>query len=386
MSMLVNSYVFASGAVASYPLTNFAAGPTIANTNAQTTALTLTANAADLTASATYMGIYSCEALTDHTTGAGNTVRVTDGVTTYVSALMGAKNVSTPQDKRAIAGLFQFQPGASPATTNFNLTTQDTASGTATVQNSRVTLIKLGADDFSAVSTGGTISSATYSTFCTLNFTPASAGDYLLIASATMRSNGGGRITRAKLVCGASTIEYIARAADLTDSPFLWIMPLTGLSGAQTATIQVRSDGAGTITVDDLCIFAIRRDRFAAVYSAVLGADAAGTETTYTEALATTNTPIAANHLALWAWGQEGSLTTESIYTQVTDGGSVLVENITEPRGAVADDSATMCGAHTVAAYTATSRKHAIDRKSESGATSRVRQNATIAVFNLTGI
>jgi hypothetical protein len=383
---VINAYALGGGGggPASYDLTSFAAGPVSPTSGNTLTLASLAVTAGQFTANATYLGLASAELLRASTAGATR-MFVNDGSTDLTRANINFKNVSTPQDKRAVCSLFRFQPGASPANTTFDLKIEAQAGATSTGQNGRVTLLKLGSDDFSAIDlTGGTRSSSSYATFLTLNFTPASSGDYIILGYCRAGSNGGGRYSRVKMVCGGQTIEYYGLPADSSDNPFLFILPLTALSGAQTATLEMASDGIGTVTIDELHLFAIRRDQFDAVYTAKLGATASGTETTYTEAHATTNTPAAVPHLTIAGWGQGGSSTTETIYSQFTDDGSVIAENIAEPRNSSADRNV-MCGAHTVATYSAASRKQAIDRKSESGATSRIQQNAGIAVFNLNG-
>lgn len=385
MGSLVNPYGFGGGVIPAYPLTNSAAGPTTTASGGTSTILSLPVLAAQFTANATYLGLASLEALASTTGNPASQISVNNGAV-LTNAALNFKQLSSPQDKRAVLTLFRYQPGASPTDKTFDLKITAAIGNTATGQNSRITLLKLGSDDFSAIDlTGGTTFSSGYVTFLTLNFTPASAGDYVILGYVRSMANGGGYFTGAKLVCAGQTIEYFGQSADFGDSPFVFILPLVGLSGAQTATIQIKSNNIATLTVDDLHLFAIRRSRFDAVYSARLGASAAGTETAYTEAHSTTNTPAAVPHLAIAAWGSEGSLITESIFSHFTDDGVVIAENIVEPRGNAVGQNSTMSGAHTVATYAASSRKHAIDRKSEAGATSRIQIEAGIVVFNLNG-
>ncbi len=365
-----------------YPLTAGAAGPVTTAAGGTSTMVSLALTGAQFSAGATYLGLWSLEQLSTTTGLNGINSEVYNGATKLAGVNTNFKNVSTPQDKRAVLGLFRYQPGASPSAITFDLKITAAASNTCTGQKARVSLLKLGSDDFSTTATGGSQSSTSYSTYATLNFTPATAGDYVLVAFAKASGNQSGATSIVKLVCASQTIEYQAQCPDFGENAFVFILPLTGLSGAQTATIQMRGpNGVATIAISDISIFAIRRDRFAGVYTQALAADAAGTETSYTEAASNTAITLQADHMLITSLGETGSSSSESIYAELVDAGVQIMEDIAEPRGT----NATLVGFHDVRNYANAVRKWAIDRKSESGSTSTVLANAAIAVFDLTG-
>src|SRR5690606_30783493 len=86
-------------------------------------------------------------------------------------------------------------------------------------------------------------------------------------------------------------------------------------------------------------------------------------------------------HLTLAMWRQRGSSNTVSSYTRFLDGADTVNEAIREP---VSSGASWPGVSHRIAAYTATSRTQAIQRRSETtSTTTTITDGATIATFDL---
>src|SRR5512144_3010987 len=106
---------------------------------------------------------------------------------------------SSPQDWIAFFGIAKLSFGASPGQQNIDIQYWSSHSGDTTkIKDVRVLVIKADAADAETL-TQDTTTSTSYQTKTTLTFTPASTGDYLMIASAVRASDANTQAMRARL-------------------------------------------------------------------------------------------------------------------------------------------------------------------------------------------
>ncbi|MES2904589.1 MAG: hypothetical protein V4696_10425 [Pseudomonadota bacterium] len=361
--------------------------------------VTLSAAGADFTPSADYLGLWSIDAQSNNTTSVIKgrvTVGGVDIFTTDTSLL--PNEVTAPVDYYSMGGLFRYQPGASPAAETFKIqVARGTNAATFKGRNARLSLLKLGGGDAYAQSvarqTFDDPANKTAQTAGTLSFTPPSSGNYVVIVSClidlvSLTSTDIGL----ELTDGTtSTGELFYKSYTVDDRvPAFMVLLLPSISGAKTITLKIRQGGSGTslIGISEIRIVAIREDRFASVNKAQSSSASSGTDTAYTATSVTqTFTPSSADHLTVAAWAMNSDSTSISSYSEYSDGGTTLNEAIAELGSATgATPNSTGCFSHRIASYAAAGRTQVINRKSESGATTRVATKSTIVTFNLAGV
>lgn len=392
MSMLLNSFVFGAAVLAG--------GDGGAGVPAYFTAENLASQAAaasfadvlsatETLAAGDYVGFWTFDA--DNTSTQSHQGRaVVDGVA-LASQIFTTKQPSAPADKASFGGMFFHTSTGTEKT--FAVQAQKSASGTTTVRNARLSMLKLGADDESAVSL--TLQNftdpgnKTAQTAASLAFTPPSAGDYLIICTALITLTNTSNVSMTvELTDGTTSTGAIeTRPAGINGEryPVMMILPLSAISGSKTISFKVRQSGTGTTTIntEDIRILALRLDRFANAYTAVLGSANSGTNTTYTAALSTSPTLAAADHLVLASGFYTNTGFGVSSYAEFNDGGAQSQEANRENFHALTKYEMMM--SHSIAAYGAGARTFAINRKSESGTTS-VSAGSAIAILDLAGL
>lgn len=336
-----------------------------------------------------YVGFWSFDA--DNTSTQPHQGRaVVDGVALASQIFLTKESVSPP-DKATFGGMFFHTSTGTEKT--FAIQAQKSSSGTTTVRNVRLSMLKLGADDESAESL--TLQNftdpgnKTATTAATLAFTPPSVGDYLIVCTAlitlTNTSNVSMTVELTDGTTSTGAIETRPAGASGERYPIMMLLPLSAISGSKTISFKVRQSGTGTTTIntEDIRILALRLDRFANAYTAVLGLANSGTDTAYTAALSTSPTLAAADHLALASGFYTNTGFGISSYAEFNDGGAQSQEANRENFHALTKYETMM--SHSIAAYGAGARTFAINRKSESGTTS-VAAGSAIAVLDLAGL
>jgi hypothetical protein len=389
MSVLVNPYRYATaGGGAPAYLTSESLSAVNESAGTYTDALSTTFLGSQLQANKTYLGIWTAQ-VTSTSTASASAQLLIAGVSQEVQNPNLAK-VTTPIDQLCYGHIFQFQPGASPANTAFEVQFKRGASGTATMSNTRLSLLKLGADDFYSESlTRVTTTSTTLTTGASITFTPATAGDYIIICTFDTDHAVGGPVGVALTDGTTSTGEVTNHGANSNNTekvPGMLILQLTGVSGAKTVNLQYRSVASSTSGLQNMRFCALRKDRYANVYTTALGADNTGTETTYTDALSQTFTPAAADHLLVGAWNENGSVSGDSVFSLLDDGGTTTEELICDPNSGTSANYGKFGFAHRIATYAASSRTQRIRRHGQTTTTARVRAGARIATLSLAGL
>lgn len=301
------------------------------------------------------------------------------------------RETGSPIDYQTMGGLFRHT--ASGASETFTVRgTRAVGAATLKLRNSRLSYIRMGANDQYTQSLGGQTFSdpanKTAQTAASLSFTPPSAGDYIVMASFLVSMTNSTNVSYGmELTDGTTTTgEVICRPPDTSDKcPMLLILPLSSISGSKTISLKVRQTGSGgtNIGVSEIRMVALRSDRFPSVHSVIAGSSSSGTEGSYTDTGATqTFTPSAGDYLTISAWQMGNSSTTVSAYSQYLDGADTVNEFIRE-YGAASANWGLGASGHRISTYTASSRKQVIQRRSEGTSNNQVQASAAIVTFGL---
>lgn len=357
-------------------------------TTTPTDLLTLTIPSADQTANADYLVIWMTESTGS---GSGNHVAglYQDGTKKQKSINAQAESVSPP-DVIGHSCAYSFNAGATPADITLAIKGSNSlgAGQTISFANSRIVVLKLGADDAVASSVARqTTTSTSLISAATLSFTPPSAGDYLIIAGFTVDNSGG--VETGFMLGDGVTTTVATRGIRCGNSgrrwPQLLMLPLTGISGSKTIELDYKAYSS-TAGIADIYLVALRLDRFANSHVTRLGSNSAGTQTSYTSALSQTFTPAAADHLTIFAGDMGDSSSSISSYVHCLDGADTVSDLVREHFSVSNGSRELPIGAARIATYTAASRTQAVERKSESTNTTTVWADFVIASLDLTGI
>lgn len=385
MSMLLNSFLNAvAGASVTY-LTGETTGSVTDAAGAFTDLVDL--GTLSLLGGERYLGFFSTDVNVNNSSGLSET-RITDNGASIFATDYRA-GIQATSDYLSHGGIFLFQPGS---TGNHAVKFQGRrlSAGTATFRNSRLSLIKLDSSDIYAealaLQSWTSPTSATAQTACTLSFTPATAGDYLIIASFLPYMPG--LPPSAYLTDGtSSTPTRLLENGTGTDAinPTVLCWYRAGISGAQNISLKIIDEyGSATTGTAEVRMIAIRLDKFRSVRQTSLASDNIGAEASYTTGLSQTFTPSAGDHLTLAAWTEQTNATGTSAAVQLLDGATSVNEIIVD-EGAGSSDGNTPGFSHRIAAYTAASRTQALQRKIIGSGSSYIHGGAVIACLDLTG-
>ncbi len=350
--------------------------------------VTLSTVAGQLTNGATYLIFWSIEG--SSTAALKQIAELVIGGSTVASQSEQGGELSSPADNIVFGGFAIYTAGTGAETFKIQAK-KGLSGGTTTFSNARISFLKLGPDDFTTETLGVQSTTATsLQTAATLTFTPASTGNYIILATFLFGVGGGGTAQGFWKVGDGTTDIGELRVLNCNTTgilvPVFAILPLASVSGSKSVTVRYRSNIGLSTPISEIRIVAIREDRFTNIYKAILGVSSSGTEATYQTALTQTFTPAAADHLTLASMMLGVNSTTESVYARFVDGGTTVDEAIFESNASSAVNPATYFS-HRIAAYAASSRTQAVDRKAETTATtSAIIAKSAIVTFDLTGI
>lgn len=256
--------------------------------------------------------------------------------------------------------------------------------GTVKIKNVRLLVLELTAVDAAAAAVGNQVtSSATFVSALDLNFTPATSGDYLFIASGAI-ANGSTEIEF--LTPGATSVNNLNSVLPYVGlyQPWSVVWRENGIAASpQTASIRWRSAG-GSQNMQAAAIVAIRIDGTHAVQNTQDDTADGGTNTSYTTTETITATSLGADDrdtIVIAAATVADSSGTESSFIEFRDAGTQVIEGIHEASGSLTT-TAGLIG------YKPTSASSSITfdlrRKSEGVNTTTV-EFASIAVLELNG-
>jgi hypothetical protein len=244
-------------------------------------------------------------------------------------------------DWHPVSGLEHQSFGSSPSAVTLTINYSAEANNTAEIREARILALKLEIGDvYTESTTDQTNTSTTFSTAVTLNWTPATAGNYILMGSAEYRFSATGEVITKIVHSGTDYGTTTARTADTTNYvPGMHAAYLTNLSGAQTATLQWARSATttGTAYCRRGALLVLRADNFPAVFQGSNRTRTTSVSTTYSSR-ATTGTITVANKpiFIIGVAVRDHNSTSQSARTRIIqDTSTVLVTN-TEQEATVA--------------------------------------------------
>lgn len=191
----------------------------------------------------------------------------------------------------------------------------------------------------------GFTTSASYAAKCTLTFTPGTTGDYLILCSGRAKIDTTSRKLWIKAVhSGTDYSECRMRVGHVDDlRPWCSMFKLSGLSGSQTITIEVKPNtGGDRVDLVQGEIYALRLDTFPAYYYAENRAQQTSPSTTaWTTAVTTGSiTPNPQSHVLIATATIAANVTTGVTLAAVRfdDDGTKLCECSCEPWQGIYND------------------------------------------------
>lgn len=292
-------------------------------------------------------------------------------------------------DNNTISAIAVYS-SASAATREIKIRGRSSGSISMTFTNGHVTLIPLGADDYHTTTHAlQTTTSKTAVNAASLNFTPASTGDYIIIASfVPYLVNSSNVYQRYQLTDGTSNIQddvnIRCEATNNYDDPRIVIGQISGASGSTDAELDMLLWGSGSTTMGaaEITIVALRKDRFddcQYLDAAYRGA----TDTAWTTVDTLTFTPNAAQYLTLACGGKQAD-SNNTGYIRFTDDGVTIADSNKPGNFEPSPYAYRSFAAHHVPTYAAASRDLDIDSYANTGFSRTA--GAAILSIDLTGI
>lgn len=265
---------------------------TCSTAGSPTTQETLTVTAGNQTASTDYWLFFSA-LLTSASTSLMSNVYFKDGSTTIGQ---GAYECKDTVDYAQWFHFEKYTSAGTPVDKTWTIQHDPEATGTSKAKNSKIALLKAHSSDQYTENDSAQTLSASYANKLTLTFTPATSGDYLIIAQAYSGDNDA---FWCKL--NVNSTDYAERQVigKDTDDRLWWgtMLKATLAASSQSIHISCKNDST-TATVKYLRILAIRLDTLEAqYYSDSLAEQSYATDSNYSNALTVTQTPNPAKHI-----------------------------------------------------------------------------------------
>ncbi len=242
------------------------------------------------------------------------------------------------------AGVESFTTGHGAQTVKSQIS-GESAGIVARIREDRIVVLKKGANDDHEVSAGNsTTTSSSYQDKISRNFTPGSAGDYLVIAFCNRRSSTTGINTFCCLdIDGSIYGEAGHSVADLnTYRPWGTMVKVNLTAAAHTIKLKFRSNGTAIATVNNAVIIILRLSDFVNNYYAEDRArETHNTSTFLTQASLTVSSPANQEHVVLACAQYDHGATTSSTSVrlqEVASGTTNLTEIIEEPVNAATNN------------------------------------------------
>jgi len=258
-----------------------------------------------------------------------------------------AHELSGPQDYASVFGIAKVSFGAGPGSHSYAALFNSSVAGqTIRVKNVRLIALKAGAGDrFASDNTLATTTSSSQTTYTMLTFTPASTGDYVILAVAAISSDINAGNVAARLNHATAGVNYGARTTNVIDdyeNRVFAVSPKINLAnGSQTFNLQFNSPNNSTPVYCLMgAILALRLDGFDQAFQ---GQDFAAspvntTLTSYQNALTVAGTPQAVPHLIIGTGAQRIASTSRTSYLQAVgdNPSTTFVEYLQEPANTAA--------------------------------------------------
>jgi hypothetical protein len=366
---------------------------------AESTTLSTTTSSSDQTkvtltfqpdADSQYVYIWSAQVQAS-STGADVRVNLQTGATILAQGNIEDKDVT---DFHPVSGIASETFGASPSSVTLTLNYSAESGNTAGIREARILALKLEAGDVYAEDTADqTNTTTTFNTALTLSWTPASAGDYILLGSTEYRfSSISGEVITCFVHASTNYGVTTVRPKDTTNyCPGLHGVYLSSLSGSQSATIQwARSSTAsGTANCRRATLLALRADGFPSVEQAESRSRQTTTSNAAQQAVTTgTITVVDQPYLILGVGVRDHNTTSSFALTSIGEGTTGLVSETSQQAVTVSttiDVPSGMWAQATVLTPSAGSTSFRVAYRSSSSGTSTGISDAAIFAIQLQG-
>ncbi len=245
---------------------------------------------------------------------------------------MQRQEPSSPQDWVGFFGIARLSFGSAPGEQQLDVNINSShASDTTKIRDVRLLLIKADAADAYTESLGQVNTGSTsWQTATTLTFTPASPGDYLVIASATRASDANLGAMRCRLNDITGAITYGDRAwyckDDWDNQPFAVMEKLSLAAASRTVLLEYRSESGTLCYIQGARVLALRLDAFDNAWFASNHATQNTTSASNQDSLTLSATPLALQHAIIAVGAYNTASTTVSGYLNVARDGSTVEE------------------------------------------------------------
>jgi hypothetical protein len=277
--------------------------------------------------------------------------------------------------------------GASPGQQNLKIQHSPYGATESKIRDARILVLEADAADQYAESLdwGLGTTSTSYVTKATLTFTPASTGDYLVIASAQIGTDNNGSTCQAQLnyVTGGQVFgDKVFYSVDSWDSqPFAAMAKLNLSAASKTFRIEYKTASAGVAAwMGNARILALRLDAFDNAYFADNRNVQATTAATYQDMLTLTATPQAVDHAILAIGAYNPASTTVSGWAQALQDATPLSEVVKESQNTAGYQYIGVVGKQTLANQSTTWKWQT---KAETAGTTVNADELAIAVLQL---
>jgi hypothetical protein len=198
------------------------------------------------------------------------------------------------------------------------------------IQNAAIVAIKKGAADQYAESVGtSTASTASFVDTASVTFTPASAGDYLIVATAEYNVGATNKQIEICVDVDGTLISDHQIRADNTTPWFPWATQAKVTLSNASHTIKVKfceqGGGGTTMSLRQVKLIVLSCGAFDNVYYAESRADQNTTSGTYQTAVTLTTATQAVNHLLLASSLHSVNSGTQQAKARTTEGGSAIM-------------------------------------------------------------
>jgi len=297
------------------------------------------------------------------------------------------KESSSPLDLIPCFGIARLSFGAAPGEQSIEVRYASENDGDTTkIRDARLLVIKAdAADQFAASDDEWQTASTSWQDKTTLTFTPATAGDYLVIGNAAMAMNANNTAMRGRLNHTTASLTYSDRVWYARDAwsfqPFAVMEKISLAASPQTFTLQFRSNSGTLCFYRDARILALRLSAFAGhAFISNQGVVQTTTSASDTDVLTLPHIPAAAAHAIIAIGSFNTASTTISGYLNFARDGSNQAEFVREGVNAAAYLHAGVAQRQTLAASPTTWKWRA--RAETAGTTVNVA-NLAIAVLQL---
>jgi len=229
--------------------------------------------------------------------------------------------------------------GSSPGSQTYKIQYMtNNASGTAGIKEAKIIAIKLtNLDKYAEVEARTQTALTAYQDKTTLTFTPETAGDYIILASATGDGESASYDFRIQLnVDGTAYSNYNIEPAYINNR-YLWGMVKRVNLAASSHTIKIQYSSESTNTsreagIAHARIVVLRADLFNNNYYSESETRVTTTSTSYQDKTTLTQTPLAQDHLIIGSAGIDGSSASYSSYGQLIKDSTSYAEMLVETK------------------------------------------------------